>query len=98
MKSLLYGIAALPFLATFATAEPLQLSSNQMDKVTAGVAFTEVDVFNTGRTEVAAYAALPVAPATFCGGAAAGCYLAIRSPALSILSWMPPITLPTVGQ
>lgn len=92
MKSLLFGIAALPFLANFAAADPLQLSSNQMDKVTAGWTIQEVDVFNTGRTQLGVYAPLPIAPATFC--APDGCYLNISSPTINIQSFMPVTPLP----
>jgi hypothetical protein len=84
MKALLYGIAVLPFLATFATAEPLQLSSNQMDKVTAGFRYTEVDTFNTGSTAIAVYPTaatlLPACPA---------CFLSIDSPTIQLRSFMP---------
>jgi hypothetical protein len=37
MKRLLHALAALPFLATAASAQPMQLTDNQMDKVTAGL-------------------------------------------------------------
>ncbi len=86
MKALLYGIAVLPFLATLSTAEPLQLSSNQMDKVTAGWRFTEVDTFNTGSTAIAVYPTtaglLPACPA---------CYLSIDSATIQLRSFMPTV-------
>jgi len=84
MKALLYGIAVLPFLATFSTAEPLQLSSNQMDNVTAGWRTLEVDRFNTGSTAISVYPTaatlLPV-----CGN----CYLSIDSATIQVRSFMP---------
>lgn len=95
MKSLLYGIAVLPFLATFATAEPVQLSSNQMDQVTAGFRFVEVETFNTGATAVSVY---PVAGGTGGGGTVlpvcGACYLSIDSPTIQVRAFMPT----TVGQ
>jgi hypothetical protein len=78
MKALLYGIAALPFLVTFASAEPVQLTNNQMDKVTAGFAFRETTVSNVSWTQVSLYAG----PLTPCGE----CFLVISNPALSIES------------
>jgi hypothetical protein len=86
MKSLLYGIAVLPFLANFATAEPLQLSSNQMDKVTAGFRYVEVDTFNTGATAISVYPTtgtlLPACPA---------CYLSIDSATIQVRSFFPTV-------
>ncbi len=68
MKSLLFGIAALPFLATVATADPVQLSSNQMDKVTAGWSVTEVDWFNSGMAAISVYPRSPAQDVGSCGG------------------------------
>jgi len=82
MKALLYGIAALPLLATFASAQPLQLTSNQMDKVTAGFAFRELTPSNTSLTELSIYAG----PLTPC----ASCYLIINSSSISVQSQMGP--------
>jgi len=48
MRKWLYGVAALPFLASLALAgqpgagQPIQLTEQQMDKVTAGHDFVEV--------------------------------------------------------
>jgi predicted signal transduction protein with EAL and GGDEF domain len=80
MNKLLYGLAALPFLASAAMAQPpVQLSDSQMDKVTAGWSLTEMDVSNTSVTLVAVYpAAVPAACAT--------CFLDIRTPAISVQS------------
>jgi hypothetical protein len=84
MKALLFGFAVLPFLATLATANPVQLSSNQMDNVTAGWRYVEVDTFNTGATAVSVYPTtgtlLP---------ACAACYLSIDSATIQVRSFMP---------
>ena len=56
MKSVLMGLAALPLLAGVALAEqPMQLTSQQMDKVTAGWSLWEVDKSNTSLTVVSVY-------------------------------------------
>jgi len=53
MKRLLIGLAALPFLAgvSFA-AQPVPLTDNQMDTVTAGFDFHELDIQNGGTVDV----------------------------------------------
>jgi hypothetical protein len=49
MRKLLFGLAALPFLAGVSlAAQPMPLSDGQMDVVTAGFDFTEVDIQNLG--------------------------------------------------
>jgi hypothetical protein len=49
MKRFLIGLAALPFLAGVSlAAEPVPLNDTQMDRVTAGFDFTELEVQNTG--------------------------------------------------
>jgi hypothetical protein len=56
MKKLLTGLAALPFLTGIALAgQPMQLSNQQMDNVTAGFAVQEIDNANTSWVEVSAY-------------------------------------------
>ncbi|MBV8094106.1 MAG: hypothetical protein JOY71_07585 [Acetobacteraceae bacterium] len=56
MKKLLAGVAALPFLAGVALAgQPVALNDTQMDKVTAGFDFAELDVSNVSATLVLAY-------------------------------------------
>ena len=69
MSRVLYGLAALPLLAGVALAqtpsqsidgklsakEPMRLTAQQMDKVTAGWGFTELDIFNTGLTVISVY-------------------------------------------
>lgn len=82
MKSLLCGIAALPFLATVAVADPVQLSSNQMDQVTAGWQAYELDVYNSGVTEIGVY--LPVQ--LVCPATATGC---ISTPTIQLWWWKP---------
>jgi hypothetical protein len=49
MKRLLFGLAALPFLAGVSlAAQPVPLSDTQMDTVTAGFDFTELKIQNGG--------------------------------------------------
>jgi len=85
MKRLLCGLAALPLLAGVALAQgPSKLADTQMDKVTAGWAFAELDVFNTGASAVSVYQ--PEGNTiTGCSGA---CYLNLHSNSLSIASIM----------
>ncbi len=81
MKSVLYGIAALPLLTGVAfatepvTKQPMQLTAHQMDKVTAGFTFVEDTISNTSRVYV--HVDLPADPCT-------GCFLQVRSPNLSV--------------
>lgn len=54
MKRFLFGLAALPFLAGVSlAAQPVPLSDTQMDKVTAGFDFAELDIQNGGTVFVA---------------------------------------------
>jgi len=56
MKKLLYGLAALPFLAGVALADqPVQLSDNQMDKITAGFDLSVIERSNTSWTQISIY-------------------------------------------
>jgi hypothetical protein len=81
MKSLLYGLAALPLLAGVALAqEPLKLSDQQMDKVTAGWDLREIDISNTSVTAVAIYQR----PSNTISCSA--CFLLINNPAFSVAS------------
>jgi hypothetical protein len=49
MKKLLIGLVTLPFLAGAALAgQPTSLTNQQMDKVTAGFDFRELEVNNVG--------------------------------------------------
>jgi hypothetical protein len=53
MKKLLIGLATLPFLAGVALAgQPTPLADNQMDKVTAGFDFAELDINNVGTVAI----------------------------------------------
>jgi len=56
MKTLLCGLAALPFLAGVALAgQPVQLSDNQMDKVSAGFDLRRTEISNTSWTQISIY-------------------------------------------
>ena len=55
MNKSLIGLAALPLMAGVAFAgQPVSLNDKQMDGVTAGFDFVEIDVTNTGIVYVAA--------------------------------------------
>lgn len=92
MKTFLYGIAVLPLLATVAFAQPLdttaaakqpiQLSENQMDHVTAGWGFLELTDSNTSTSMVSVY------QQNGNGISCPSCYLSIQNPALSVVSLM----------
>ena len=87
MKSVLYGLAALPLLAGVALAqEPMQLTSQQMDKVTAGWSLWEVDKSNTSLTVVSVYQpnGNHIPPLCSCSGN--GYYINIDNFALSVAS------------
>jgi hypothetical protein len=72
MKRLIFGVAALPLLTGLALAgQPVQLTDNQMDKVTAGVVFSEVDISDLSVSSIAINE--PQIPCS-------GCYLNIVSP------------------
>jgi hypothetical protein len=71
MRKLLFGLAVLPFLAGVSLAEqPIPLSDQQMDKVTAGFDFAEIDITNSGTTLVAINHAD--------AGACAACFIDIK--------------------
>jgi hypothetical protein len=71
MKKLLFGLAVLPFLAGVSLAgQPLPLTDQQMDKVTAGFDFSEIDHANLGTVAVA----INLPAANPCNS---GCFLAI---------------------
>ena len=78
MRKLLYGLAALPFLAGAALAQPTQLTNNQMDKVTAGFIFTVTEISNTSWTQISVYG-----PALH---ACSACYLSVVSRPFSVES------------
>lgn len=79
MKKLLFGLAALPFLAGIALADqPVQLNDKQMDKVNAGFHDFETIISNTSWTQVSIYdGSLTACPA---------CYLTIVSRPFSVQS------------
>jgi hypothetical protein len=97
MTKVLCGVAALPLLFGVALAETpkqsndskasakpaIQLSEQQMDRVSAGFKFLEVDVFNTGTSTVSVYNV----PNTI---ACTGCYLSISNFAVSVASKIGP--------
>ena len=79
MKKLLCGLAALPFLAGVALAEqPMQLSDQQMVKVTAGFDLFLTERSNTSWTQVSIYDG----SLTSCSA----CYLTILSRPFSVES------------
>ncbi len=84
MKSVLYAVAALPLLTGVAlatepvTKQPVQLTAQQMDKVTAGFTFTETTTSNTSFVDVAVDTGLVGTCPT------GGCFLRVISPNLSV--------------
>lgn len=96
MKTLTYGLAAASlFLSGSALAQPAELTSAQLDQVTAG--FFELDTSNTSTTAVSIwripYLGDPSPNTVHCSG----CYLVITSPILSIASAFNPISSPPYG-
>jgi hypothetical protein len=77
MKKFLCGLAVLPFVSAAALAQPIQLSQAQMDAVSAGFTFSELDRQNTSTTGVGVGGI---------GVSCASCYLVISSPNISIAS------------
>ena len=98
MTKVLYGIAVLPLLASVAFAQtpndskvvakqPIQLTEQQMDKVTAGWDLLEIDIFNTGLVYVSVYERTNTSPPVFTTGNVincATCYLLINNFAISV--------------
>lgn len=86
MKTFLCGLAVLPLLTAGAMAQPLQqpmqLSDNQMDSVSAGFTLRETDVSNTSWTVVSIYSG----PVT-----CSSCYLNITSTPFSLASNFGPV-------
>lgn len=85
MRRLLCGLAALPLLSATAFAqptiqvrEPLLLTEQQLEGVRAGWSLEEIDVSNTSVTLVDVYG--------HDDPSCTGCYLNIRSPAISVFS------------
>ena len=76
MKSVLFAVAALPLLSGVAlatqptqpvTKQPIQLTSQQMDKVTAGFKFTELTTSNTSAVLVTVDVVPTALPGAFLG-------------------------------
>jgi hypothetical protein len=87
MKSLVYGLAALPFLAGAAFAQqPIPLTSGQMDQITAG--HFELDASNTSVTAVSIFQRAYLTDPTPNGISCSGCYLVINSATVSVASEM----------
>jgi hypothetical protein len=67
MNRLLYGLAALPFLAGVSlAAQPAPLTDTQMDVVTAGFDFAETETQNTGVVRVLVNQSAPAQGCTNC--------------------------------
>jgi hypothetical protein len=89
MKRILRGIGTLPFLAGIALAqEPMQLTNQQMDMVTAG--FLEIDVSNTSATAVSIFQRPYLTDPTPNSIACPGCYLLINTPTVSVAAQFGP--------
>lgn len=89
MKTIVCGVASLSLIASVALAQqPLQLTSEQMDKVTAG--FLEIDVSNTSATAVSLFQRPYLTDATPNFIACPGCYLLINSPTFSVAAQFGP--------
>ena len=97
MTKVLYGLAALPLLAGVAFAQtptdskasakqPMQLTEQQMDKVTAGWDLYERDIFNTGIVYVSIYERQNTNPSTIAGNTivCTTCYLLLNNFAISV--------------
>jgi hypothetical protein len=87
MKSLIYGLAALPFLAGAALAQqPIPLTSKQMDQVTAG--HFEEDMSNTSITALSIFQRPYLTDPTPNGLSCSSCYLVINSPTIAVAAEM----------
>jgi len=75
MRKLLLGLAVLPFLAGVSLAgQPQALTDQQLDKVSAGFDFAEMDVNNVGAT--ATLVNIPDVSSDVCSGSS--CFLAVN--------------------
>ena len=93
MKTIGCGVASLCLLAGAALAqEPMQLTNQQMDKITAGTLILEMS--NTSATAVSlfqrAYLTEPTPNLIVCPG----CYLLINSPTFSVAAQFGPTFSP----
>ena len=94
MKKIFHGLAALPFLASTALAEPAQLTDKQMDKVTAG--FLEINVSNTSYTISSIWFVPYLLDETPNYIRCSTCYLLISTPTFSVASHFgQPLTPPS---
>jgi len=92
MKSLIYGLAAVPFLVAIASAdesvrlartnEPVRLTSQQMDKVVAG--HLEIDVSNTSTVTISLFGRSFLTEPTGNSISCSSCFLLINSPTFAI--------------
>lgn len=98
MNRMLYGLAALPFVAGVALAgQPVQLTDKQMDKVTAGFDARYDETANTSFVSVSVYGG-GLSPSITIPGTAApgvattpvnpGYYLLIQNPEFSVAAEM----------
>ena len=89
IKTIVCGVASLSLFAGAAMAQqPVQLTSEQMDKVTAG--FLEIDVSNTSATAVSLFQRAYLTEPTPNFIACPGCYLLINSPTFSVAAQFGP--------
>jgi hypothetical protein len=89
MKSIVCDVASLSLIASIALAQqPTQLTSEQMDRVTAG--FLEIDVSNTSATAVSRFQRPYLTDPTPNFIACPGCYLLINSATFSVAAQFGP--------
>jgi len=88
MKKLLFVFAALLFATGIASAQPLQLTNGQLDKVAAG--FFEIDSSNTSLTIVSIFQRPYLLDSTPNTISCASCYLLIVTPTISVASQFAP--------
>jgi hypothetical protein len=89
MKAIGCSAAFFSLIASVALAQPpVQLTSEQMDKVTAG--FLEIDVSNTSATAVSRFQRPYLTDPTPNFITCPGCYLLINSPTFSVAAQFGP--------
>ena len=93
MKTIVCGIGSLTLIASVAFAQqPMQLTSEQMDRVTAG--FLEIDISNTSATAVSLFQRPYLTDPTPNFITCSGCYLLINSPTFSVAAQFGPTFSP----
>jgi hypothetical protein len=93
MKTIVCGVASLSLIAGVAFAQqPMQLTSEQMDTVTAG--FLEIDVSNTSAAAVSRFQRGYLTDPTPNSITCPGCYLLINSPTFSVAAQFGPTFSP----